>query len=41
MQNTKIVCMLGPASESHATIEGLADTGMVVARFNASPQLDR
>jgi pyruvate kinase len=36
MHNTKIVCTLGPASDSHETIEALAGAGMAVARFNAS-----
>ncbi len=36
MHNTKIVCTLGPASDSRETIEALAEAGMAVARFNAS-----
>jgi pyruvate kinase len=36
MHNTKIVCTLGPASDSHETIEELAGAGMALARFNAS-----
>ncbi|WP_121822798.1 pyruvate kinase [Halostella salina] len=36
MRNAKIVCTLGPASESRSTIRELADAGMSVARLNAS-----
>lgn len=36
MQNVKIVCTLGPASEDQATIRRLADVGMSVSRLNAS-----
>ena len=36
MRNAKIVCTLGPASSDRATIRGLADAGMAVARLNAS-----
>ena len=36
MRNAKIVCTLGPASDSQRTIRGLADAGMSVARLNAS-----
>ncbi|PSP56581.1 pyruvate kinase [Halobacteriales archaeon QS_1_67_19] len=36
MRNAKIVCTLGPASESQRTIRELADAGMSVARLNAS-----
>lgn len=36
MHTTKIVCTLGPATESSETIERLADAGMALARFNAS-----
>ena len=36
MRNAKIVCTLGPASSDRATIRGLADAGMSVARLNAS-----
>ena len=36
MRNVKIVCTLGPASEDRATIRRLADSGMSVARLNAS-----
>jgi pyruvate kinase len=36
MRNAKIVCTLGPASESRRTIRELADAGMTVARLNAS-----
>ncbi|MFC7142742.1 pyruvate kinase [Halosimplex aquaticum] len=36
MRSAKIVCTLGPASESEETIEGLARAGMSVARMNAS-----
>jgi len=36
MRNAKIVCTLGPASDSRETIRDLADAGMTVARLNAS-----
>ncbi|WP_135363295.1 pyruvate kinase [Halosimplex halophilum] len=36
MRSAKIVCTLGPASESEETIEALAEAGMSVARMNAS-----
>ncbi|WP_132057334.1 pyruvate kinase [Halorussus amylolyticus] len=36
MRNAKIVCTLGPASDSQRTIRELADAGMAVARLNAS-----
>ena len=36
MRNAKIVCTLGPASESREQIESLAAAGMSVARLNAS-----
>lgn len=36
MNNTKIVCTLGPASSEQCTIERLIDAGMAVARLNAS-----
>ncbi len=36
MRNAKIVCTLGPASDSRHTIRRLADAGMSVARLNAS-----
>jgi len=36
MRNAKIVCTLGPASDSRAAIRRLADAGMSVARLNAS-----
>jgi len=36
MRNAKIVCTLGPASESVEQIESLAEAGMSVARLNAS-----
>ncbi|WP_144901685.1 pyruvate kinase [Halobellus captivus] len=36
MRKAKIVCTLGPASDGEATIRGLADAGMSVARLNAS-----
>ncbi|WP_459194056.1 pyruvate kinase [Halosimplex sp. J119] len=36
MRSAKIVCTLGPASESEETVEGLARAGMSVARMNAS-----
>jgi len=36
MRSAKIVCTLGPASESEERIEALAEAGMSVARMNAS-----
>ncbi|MFB6200988.1 MAG: pyruvate kinase [Halorhabdus sp.] len=36
MRNAKIVCTLGPASESKEQIKALAEAGMSVARLNAS-----
>jgi len=36
MRNAKIVCTLGPASDTRQTISALADAGMSVARLNAS-----
>jgi pyruvate kinase len=36
MRKTKIICTLGPASDSYETIEQLVDAGMDVARFNFS-----
>ena len=36
MRNAKIVCTLGPASNTRASIQDLADAGMSVARLNAS-----
>jgi pyruvate kinase len=36
MHTTKIVCTLGPASESRETVAALVDAGMSLARFNAS-----
>jgi len=36
MRNAKIVCTLGPATESQPAIRALADAGMTVARVNAS-----
>ncbi len=36
MRRAKIVCTLGPASDSRETIEGLVEAGMSVARLNAS-----
>ncbi|MFC4549057.1 MULTISPECIES: pyruvate kinase [Halorussus] len=36
MRNAKIVCTLGPASDSQSTVRELAEAGMTVARLNAS-----
>jgi len=36
MRNAKIVCTIGPASDSRETLRALADAGMSVARMNAS-----
>jgi len=36
MRNAKIVCTLGPASDSRAAVRQLAEAGMSVARLNAS-----
>ncbi|MFC7132019.1 MULTISPECIES: pyruvate kinase [Salinibaculum] len=36
MHRAKIVCTLGPASDSRETIAGLVEAGMSVARLNAS-----
>jgi pyruvate kinase len=36
MRNAKIVCTIGPASDSRETLTALADAGMSVARMNAS-----
>ncbi|MFC4544255.1 pyruvate kinase [Halosolutus amylolyticus] len=36
MRNAKIVCTLGPASNTRSAIRSLADAGMSVARLNAS-----
>jgi pyruvate kinase len=36
MRNAKIVCTIGPASDSPEMLESLADAGMSVARLNAS-----
>jgi len=36
MRNAKIVCTIGPASDSVETLTGLANAGMSVARMNAS-----
>ncbi|NHN57778.1 MULTISPECIES: pyruvate kinase [Halorussus] len=36
MRNAKIVCTLGPASDSRRTVRELAEAGMTVARLNAS-----
>lgn len=33
---TKIICTIGPATETHAMIEGLARAGMSIARVNCS-----
>lgn len=36
MRNAKIICTLGPASDSREAVRALADAGMSVARLNAS-----
>ncbi|QLC33820.1 pyruvate kinase [Halarchaeum sp. CBA1220] len=36
MRNAKIICTLGPATDSRAAIQDLAEAGMSVARLNAS-----
>ena len=36
MRNAKIVCTVGPASDSRESLEALANAGMSVARMNAS-----
>ncbi len=36
MRNAKIVCTIGPASDTPETLEALAEAGMSVARMNAS-----
>ena len=36
MRKTKIICTLGPASDSDAVLERLIQEGMDVARFNFS-----
>ena len=36
MKKTKIVCTLGPASETEEIISAMADAGMNVARINFS-----
>ena len=36
MKKTKIICTLGPASDSKQTIAAMADAGMNVARLNFS-----
>ncbi|MFF1627624.1 pyruvate kinase, partial [Streptomyces sp. NPDC058272] len=36
MRRAKIVCTLGPATDSYDQIKALVDAGMDVARFNLS-----
>jgi len=36
MRNAKIVCTLGPATDSVEQVTALAEAGMSVARLNAS-----
>ena len=36
MKKTKIICTLGPASDTKETISAMADAGMNVARLNFS-----